>query len=131
VYGIVARPVKLFAGVKRTSPVVVLTVQVLPLASVKVVCCPAVPGSRSIVLTTIELPVPFAVSFAAMFGKVTGVLNDVVVLSSVAVGGAGLTTVVGSELFAGVGSPPPEAAAVFVMLFAVARPTFTVTVILG
>ena len=93
VYGIVAKPVKLFAGVKSTAPVVVFNVQVLPLASVKVVCCPAVPGSRSMVEMTMLLPVPFAVSLAAMFGKVTGVFKVVVVESSVAVGGAGVVTV--------------------------------------
>ena len=78
---------------KSTSPVVVSTIQMLPLASVKVVCCPAVLGSRSMVLMTIVLPVPCAVSFAVMLGRVTGVFNRVILLSSVAVGGAGVVTV--------------------------------------
>ena len=83
----------MFAGVKRTAPVVVFTVHVLPFVSVNVVCCPAVDGSRSIVPRTIVLPMPKAVSLAVMSLNVTGVFNVVVVESSVAAGGAGVETV--------------------------------------
>ena len=85
----VAAPVKLLAGVNSTAPVVVLTLHVLPLASMNVVCWPAVAGSRAVVLITIELPMPKAVSFVVISGRVTGVLSVVVVLSSVAAGGNG------------------------------------------
>ena len=119
VYGIVAVPTKLFAGVNNTSPVVVSTVQVLPLPSVKVVCCPTVEGSKSIVLRTMLLPVPKAVSLAVISLRVTGVFNVVVVESSVAIGGAmtGVNTDGVQRAVAGqVGSPPPLTLAVLVTL---------------
>ena len=84
-----AEPVKLFAGVNNTVPVVVFAVHTLPLASVKVVCCPGVDGSRSTVEITMLLPTPKAVSLAVILLNVTGVFNVVVVASSVAVGGFG------------------------------------------
>ena len=118
----VAMPTKLLAGVNNTSPVVVLTVQILPLPSVKVVCCPTVDGSRSVVEITILLPVPKAMSLAVISVKVAGVFNVVVVASSLAVGGAGLPTTVVTEgiqraVVAGqLGSPPPLTLAVLITL---------------
>src|SRR5215216_3218973 len=107
----VAVPVKFVAGVKVTSPVVVLTLHWLPLESVKEVCWPPVDGSRSIVLITILLPGPKAVSLAVMFGNETGVLKGVVALSSRAMGGFGIFVGVLVGIFVGV------LVAVFVAVF--------------
>lgn len=85
----VAVPVKVGAGVNVTFLVVVLTLHWLPFESVKDVSCPGVDGSRSMVLVTMLLPGPNAVSLAVMSVRVTGVLKEVVALSSRAIGRVG------------------------------------------
>src|SRR5689334_16272164 len=91
VYGIVAVPTKPVAGVNVTVPLLASSAQTPSPATFKLVCWPAVVGSRSIVLGC-SVASPNAVSLAAGTSA-TGLVPVVVVLSELATGGAGGLTV--------------------------------------
>jgi hypothetical protein len=90
VYGVVDVSTKPFTGVKVTTPLE-FTLYVPSFGLVKVVCCPGVLGSRSMLLELRVAPV-LAVSLLGAF-RLTGVLNGVMVLFDVATGAAGGATV--------------------------------------